>query len=80
MRPLFAARQTGTRLEQRDWEAFVARELGAESVNTFRAVVIDANQSVPMPEDLFGPQLGRVAYRWMTPKGEVDGYRWGAVH
>ncbi|KUF37547.1 hypothetical protein [Xanthomonas phaseoli] len=80
MRPLFAARQAGARFEQRDWEAFVARELGAEAVNTFRAVVIDGSQNVSMPEDLFGPQLRRVAYRWVTPEGEVDGYRWEAVH
>ncbi len=80
MRPLFAARQAGARFEQRDWEAFVARELGAEAVNTFRAVVIDGSQNISMPEDLFGPQLRRVAYRWVTPEGEVDGYRWEAVH
>jgi hypothetical protein len=79
MRPLFAARQAGGRFEQQDWEAFVARELGPQAVDTFRAVVIDGSQDAPMPEDLFGPQLRRVASRWQTPQGEVDGDRWEAV-
>ncbi len=79
LRPIFAARQAGARFEQRDWEALVARELGPEAVNTFRAVVIDGSEDPAMPQDLFGPQLHRVAHRWSTPQGEVDGYRWEAA-
>ncbi len=79
MRPLFASRQAGGRFEQQDWEAFVARELGPQAVQRFRAVLIDGSEDAAMPEDLFGPQLRRVAHRWPTPQGDIDGYRWESV-
>lgn len=76
VRDLFIARAGGMRFDEAAWTALLARELGPEAVDHFRAVVIEGEATLAPASDAFGPCLVRGPATFEGGSGPVLGYRW----
>lgn len=75
--PLFVARKNGSPITQAVWESMLRREVGKQAVSEFRAVILDATQTVVPSPDTFGKCFSRQTVEKDGPDGaKVQVYQW----